>query len=230
MTKIEKTEIKIECEQPLNFSDVAGIRGFFGNLYAQRPEFHGHRGSGFVYKHPLIQYKVIDSKGVIIGLKAGAYLLKAVSKLKYLELHYKKHTILKQNIYNSLIPFGLTEDMICYDFMTPWIGLNEKNYQIYIKLQKKTESVNTLLERILIGNFLSMSKALDYVVKGKIKTKVRLEENGFVEAKQGIKLLTFRGEFKTNFLIPDFWGVGKFSSRGYGVVMHNNEGDFSWQK
>jgi len=225
MTKIEKTEIWMECEQPFTLPDVAAVRGFLGNLYCQRPEFHGHKGSGFVYKHPLIQYKVIDAKGVIIGLKEGAYLLKAIPKLKILELHYKKYTILKQDIHNNMVPFGLTEDMIRYDFMTPWIGLNEKNYQIYIKLQKKTESVNTLLERILIGNFLSMSKALGYVVKGNIRAKVRLEENGFVEAKQGIKLLAFKGEFKTNFFIPDFWGVGKFSSRGYGIVRRNSEGD-----
>ncbi len=42
--KIEKTETWITCESALEFSDGKTIRGFFGNLYKNRTEFHGHKG------------------------------------------------------------------------------------------------------------------------------------------------------------------------------------------
>lgn len=42
--KIEKTEIWITCESALQLDDGRAIRGFFGTLYRNRPEFHWHRG------------------------------------------------------------------------------------------------------------------------------------------------------------------------------------------
>jgi len=42
--KIEKTEIWITTEKPLQLSDGRTVRGFFGNLYRNRQEFHGHKG------------------------------------------------------------------------------------------------------------------------------------------------------------------------------------------
>lgn len=41
--KIEKTEVWITCERPLE-GDGTAVRGFFGNMFRNRPEFHGHRG------------------------------------------------------------------------------------------------------------------------------------------------------------------------------------------
>lgn len=32
MMKVEKTEVWIECKQPLKFSDTTGVRGFFGKF------------------------------------------------------------------------------------------------------------------------------------------------------------------------------------------------------
>jgi hypothetical protein len=46
--KIEKTEIWITCEKPLE-GDGRAVRGFFGNLYRNRPEFHGHLGEMVTY-------------------------------------------------------------------------------------------------------------------------------------------------------------------------------------
>lgn len=41
MVKIEKTEVWITTESLLQLSDGKAIRGFFGNMYRDRPEFHG---------------------------------------------------------------------------------------------------------------------------------------------------------------------------------------------
>lgn len=215
--EVEKTEIWITCERPIE-ADGTAVRGFFGNRYRQRPEFHGHREDELVYKHPLIQYKVFGGTPLVVGLKEGAYLLKALPMLEHLEIYRRKYSIIKQNAVSDTISFGLSDNMIRYSFFTPWIGLNEENYEKYVKLKGKLTDIKALLNRILAGNLLSMSKSVGYVVKGRICVNSTLEESGIVEVKNGVGLTAFSGEFETNFLIPNFWGIGKFSSRGYGTV------------
>ena len=150
---VEKTEIWITCKKPLE-GDGRAVRGFFGNLYRNRPEFHGHLGDKLIYKHPLIQYKVFRGSALVVGLKEGAYLLKAVPDLEYLEIYYQRHPIIKQNNSSVIVPFSLTESMVCYTFVTPWIGLNEENYQRYLELKGRGENTRILLDRILVGNIL----------------------------------------------------------------------------
>ncbi|MEP9411415.1 MAG: hypothetical protein HRF42_08430 [Candidatus Brocadia sp.] len=224
---IEKTEIWITCEKTIN-GDGTAVRGFFGNMYRNRPEFHGHMGDELIYKHPLIQYKVFGGSVLIVGLKEGAYLLKAIPKLEYLEIYFQKYPIVKQTTCNDVVPFGLVENMHRYSFATTWIGLNEENYKGYLALRKKPKDAHALLERILVGNILSMSKSVGYVVKDKVQIKAKLEENEAIEVKDDVELMAFHGEFETNFMIPDFWGIGKFSSRGYGTVRRNNGGKIQW--
>jgi len=219
--KIEKTEIWLTCEKPLEGNGRA-VRGFFGNLYGNRPEFHGHLGDRLIYKQPLIQYKVFGGSALVIGLKEGAYLLKAMPKIEHLELYYQRHPVIKQNTVNVAAPFGLTDDMIAYTFLTPWIGLNKENYQLYLQLRQRGADTHNFLNKILIGNILSMCKALSYTANDTIRIRSKLKEDVTVEVKEDIELITFKGEFETNFLIPDFWGIGAKVSLGYGTVKRKN--------
>jgi len=219
---LEKTEIWITTKNHLELSDGRAIRGFFGNLYKNRPEFHGHRGDKLVYKHPLIQYKVLGGSALVVGLKEGAYLLKAIPRIEFLEIYFQKYFISKQDTTTNVFDFGLTEGMCRYSFVTPWFGLNEENYDKYLWFKKSLTEAKAMLNKILVGNLLSMSKSLGYVVKDRIRVISHLEEGQTIEAKEGVKLITFKGEFEANFVIPDLWGIGKFSSRGFGTIKSNN--------
>ena len=217
--KIEKTELWITCEWPLEFPDGKTLRGFFGNLYRNRPEFHQHNGNQLIYRHPLIQYNIIKKSALIVGLKEGSYLLKAVPKLSHLELYHQNYAVSKQRLCTAAISFGLTSNTIHYRFATPWIGLNERNYAKYLRIKHKKDLVNDLLRRILIGNIISMCKAVRYVAESKIEAVLDLKESGKIEIKQGVEMIAFEGKFEVNFEIPDFWGIGKSSARGYGTVI-----------
>lgn len=220
--EIEKTEMWITCEKVLQFSDGRTMRGFFGNLYRNRPEFHGHLGDRLLYKHPLIQYKVFGGSALVIGLKEGAYLLKAVPDLEYLEVYHQRYSVIKQNTSNTSVSFGLTEDMVGYTFVTPWIGLNEKNYHLYLELKERGKDTDALLDKILVGNILSMCKSVGYIANKTVLVKSNLAETQGVEIKKDVQLTAFTGEFETNFLIPDFWGIGGKVSLGYGTVKRKN--------
>jgi len=217
--KIEKTELWITCEEPLEFPDGKALRGFFGNLYRNRPEFHHHNGNQLIYRHPLIQYNIIKKSALIVGLKEGSYLLKAVPKLSHLELYHQNYTVSKQRLCTTAISFGFTSSIIHYRFATPWVGLNDENYVKYLRVKHNRELVNDLLRRILIGNIISMCKAVRYVAESKIEAVLDIEESRKVKIKQGVEMIAFEGKFEVNFKIPDFWGVGKSSARGYGTVI-----------
>ena len=62
-----------------------------------------------------------------------------------------------------------------------------------------------------------MSKSLGFIVEQEIK----LKSINFREKKvflKGNPMLGFLGTFSVNFEIPDYWGIGKSVSRGFGTV------------
>ncbi|MCP4346275.1 MAG: CRISPR-associated endonuclease Cas6 [Desulfobacterales bacterium] len=97
------------------------------------------------------------------------------------------------------------------------MGLNQKNYVKYCKAKDEDER-DHMLKKALIGNTLSMSKYLDcWLAKDqKIKAEVQVKERE-VNLK-GKSLIGFKGIFKCNFVIPDYLGLGKSVSRGFGTV------------
>ncbi|MFU8767763.1 MAG: CRISPR-associated endonuclease Cas6, partial [Candidatus Methanoperedens sp.] len=72
------------------------------------------------------------------------------------------------------------------------------------------------LRKTLIGNILSMSKSFNYQVPDTIKcdVQVNIRKNRLKET----NMMSFVGVFSTNFLIPDYLGIGKSVSRGFGAV------------
>jgi hypothetical protein len=107
--------------------------------------------------------------------------------------------------------------MFTYEFIAPWIGLNQSNYQKYVGVKThmgKTE----ILKRALIGNILSMSKYLDYWLAQDQKVSADLQVRERVVNLKAKPMIGFTGIFKTNFIIPDYLGIGKSVSRGFGTV------------
>jgi len=222
LAKIEKTEVWLTFGESLS-GDGRAIRGFFGNLYWNRPEFHSHLGNKLIYRHPLIQYKVIDGSALIVGLKEGAYLLKALPKFDYIEVHYRKLKVINQITIDSVITFGAEEQTFQYSFITPWIGLNKENYENYLRLKRNSQILLPMLNRIIQANILSMCKSLGYTVGKEIRVQADLKELRPVEIKENIKLVAFAGNFMVNFVLPDFWGIGSKVSFGYGTIKQRSE-------
>ena len=74
-----------------------------------------------------------------------------------------------------------------------------------------------MLERILVGNIISMSKGLGYTVPGQIEANI-FDLRKIHTKLKGTHMLAFLGTFSVNFEIPDYWGIGKSVSRGFGTV------------
>jgi len=96
------------------------------------------------------------------------------------------------------------------------LALNEKNYAKYLKLKIWKEK-KEFLAKILIGNIISMSKSLDYTVPAPIKADMQNIREVKTSLK-GLPMIGFLGNFSVNFEIPDYFGLGKSVSRGFGTI------------
>jgi hypothetical protein len=76
-----------------------------------------------------------------------------------------------------------------------------------------------LLERVVIGNLLSLSKAIDLHVSERLHAEVDLHPCGLQVLKPGVELLGFGGSIRINFRLPLRWGIGKSSARGFGTLI-----------
>ena len=117
--------------------------------------------------------------------------------------------------------FGLCGQYHRYRFISPWMALNQENYREYQELDTYQRSQR--LKSILKNNLKTLSKGFDYWIPEIDKLNV----DGWFKPKSvnfhNQVMHCFTGEFTTNFIIPDYLGLGKQSARGFGVVLMNKE-------
>lgn len=213
--KINTAYLVLKTDKPLTCSS-SKLRGFMGNQFRDHYLLHNHfGGENLIYSYPLIQYQVIEGQATILGIEAGADTLKKISSdLNYLNLD-KRYDIEEKVIYEKSYNVQPTTEEYHYKFVTPWLGLNTQNFQRYLKLSDWKEK-KIFLNKILVGNILSMSKGLGIIVNKRLHISSHLDETK-VEYK-GVLMKAFTGEFKVHYRIPDFFGFGKGVSQGFGTV------------
>jgi len=195
------------------------LRGFFANMFGEYTLIHQHlHDNEFLYKAPLIQYKIFNGKPVVLGINEGADVLQKIHEdIAYLRIGRAEYQIREKNITLKTDYFGTSGSYHSYSFLIPWLALNEKNYDKYQRLGTWAKK-NEMLESILIGNIISMSKSLGYTVPEPIKANMGQMKEVHTKLK-GTPMLGFFGSFSVNFEIPDYWGIGKSVSRGFGTVV-----------
>jgi len=196
-------------------SNVSRIRGFIGNEFKEYNVLHNHYGKNFVFTYPRVQFKQFNDSILILGINEGGEVLKKISSdLNYLELD-KKYKITEKIIHESIFNIQPTPDEKHYKFVTPWIALNTHNYQKFKKMNN-WRNKKILLNKILVGNILSLSKGLGIIVNKKLHAKSFLNEEYTIY--KSVRMNSFNGEFKIHYDLPDYMGIGKGVSHGFGCV------------
>ncbi len=205
--------------------DIPKLRGFFAEKYAKFDLIHNHLQDNqkrIRYAYPVIQFKIIDSHPALIAIGDGIPVLKEVfMDVDYLEIGQEFRVINEKSIKLEAVRFGQVDSPKHYRFILPWMALKQENYNQYRQL--KWNEKRPFLEKILLGNLKSISHGFGYWIQDFESLYVESNLKPVSRNFKNIRMTCFEGEFTTNFIIPDYLGLGKQTARGFGtVVMHNN--------
>ena len=213
--------LSITFENELRFSEIKAFRGAVIEFTRRTSSlFHNHQGEeGYLYRYPLIQYKPVHKKAAIICLNEGAddihFLLR--EKEITLDIYSDKRLFTIADIHQHYAPFQTWDRSFSY-YLNRWLPLNQHNYPNYKSMDNPLEQMQ-FLERILRNNFISLAKGIGWQVEREIF--IRIDEvisQQWLPYKDKQKLLAFNLRFQSNVSLPDFIGIGKGSSIGFGVV------------
>ena len=186
-----------------------------------RAEFHQHDGDRVIYHHPLVRYDVSTGEAAVAGLAEGALLLRSLPAFDAFALGGEEHRVLDRRVESKRVEIGPTRDPIIYTFRAPYLALNQENHRVWAGSGAPGQVA--LLGRVIVGNLLSLSKAIGLHVEERLRAEVHLEPDGWHDLKPGVRLLGFRGTIRVNYRIPDLWGIGKSSARGFGTLSRERE-------
>lgn len=201
--------------------DAHKLRGYFGNLFREHsPLLHNHLEDGRLrYAYPLVQYKVVERTPMLVGLGEGAKLLAELFfQMKAIKIDDREYPVFERDIVFKNTAVGVGEGLTDYRFGTLWLPLNQEGYPEYRNMAP--EERRGFLGRILTGHILSFFKGAGLFLPPEVRVlaTVRPEEPVLTRYKD-TQLMGFPGSFTTNAVLPDFIGLGKAVSRGFGTIL-----------
>lgn len=213
------TEYRLRLERPLRQSETPQLRGFFGRRFEDAVLLHHHCPDGsLLYRYPRVQFKVLGTTALLLGLAEGAPLLEQLwTRVDRATLATDSLIVLEARIARRTALLASCEAPLEYRFATPWLALSQKNHRLYSNASDGVERTR-LLERILVGNVLSIAKSFGY----QIEEHLEADCTGLRPIRTALKrtpMVGFRGHFRINFNLPSLAGCGKSVSRGFGTVV-----------
>lgn len=212
----------IKFKNEISFHEIPLFRGAIINLLGQEGEvlYHNHANeTSFRYSYPLIQYKRIHKKAAIFCIGEGVEVIGQLLEAQNCSLMLGERQL--QLEIDAVCPkrnLLQTWDSTFRYRIHNWLPFNSDNYQRYKDLDDIC-SKTFFLEQILIGNLLSFAKGLNIYIEKEIICKLlTLKDFRLIKAK-GVKMMAFDAEFKANISLPDYIGIGKHASLGFGTVV-----------
>lgn len=211
--------LKISFNNSISFRDIRYFRGaIIAATEGNDVLFHNHLNNGFRYSYPLIQYKRIKDKAAIICIGEGTDAIGEFLNQGNIDL----------NLHNNIIHLELDEIKADSILLQEWkdsfeysirkyIPLNQINYERYISTESILEKY-AIIEQCLVGNILSFAKCMGVFFESKIEAKITEIENPRGYTYKGIEMLGFDLSFQTNVSLPNFIGLGRGVSVGYGMI------------
>ena len=211
-------ELKTE-ELPLFRGAVVDLVGEDGNIL-----YHNHVSDDKLrYSYPFIQYKRINGKAAIVCVKEGVEEIGRLFAMGEINVRIGNRleclTVEKLNAHKSIVQVWDSE--FAYH-IRKWLPLNGENYEKYMQTESLAEKY-AMLESLLVGNMLSFAKGVGIRFEKQVVCKITSIDDPHIVTYKGVKMMSFDAEFKSNVSIPDYVGLGKGVSLGFGTVVRKYE-------
>ena len=168
------------------------------------------------YLYPRVQVKILNEQIYLIGINEGFdSVMSLYEKLESLDFGNITFDIKDCDIESVDNQFTPSEKLLHYRFITPWVALNHMTGGKYKFLtnQEKPSYLNKLLGQ----NIIFLAREVGITLDQDILTKVKVSSL-FPESVDDNKWGAFMGEFKTNFVLPSYIGIGNGITRGFGTI------------
>ncbi len=213
--------LRVEFDGDIRPHEIPAFRGaLVEKVGKERDVFHNHKKpNGFIYRYPLVQYKSIRRQASLLCIDFGVEEIHHFFQNKdwSLEISGRK---LNMNISRlDMKQYNLQAwDKLFHYNIRNWIALSQDSYRDYQAFENLANRIR-FLETKLVGNILSFAKGVDWHVDKKIEAHIKdLHDPRWVNLK-GKKVLGFNLDFSSNVFLPNFIGLGKSVSLGYGTVV-----------
>ncbi|MBS1736758.1 MAG: hypothetical protein JSS98_09195 [Bacteroidetes bacterium] len=206
-------------DSPISRSMVSSFRGaVIARVGLENKMFHNHDEDKLVYKYPLIQYKVINKKASLYCIGNGVDEIHNFFGLGNwdIQLQDQKVKLKIDRLDLNTITLNVWEKSFQYT-LYDWLALNAENYKKYQAIAGLAEKIQ-LLERLLTGNILSFAKGIGWHIEKPIKVQIEKISGEKMIKYKGVPLMAFDVAFSSNVFLPNYLGLGKSASHGFGVV------------
>ena len=201
----------------------SSVRQYFADNFPH-PLFHNHNPDGksiYRSKGSPFQFKVINNEVFILALNEGVDFAKSFQWPDEINMPLGHTGIIvglklcsktsKQANFKQI-------EFRCYRNISPYIALNQDKYKAYSTLSE-CERRNAV-EKGLVDHILTSAKWCEVTVSHQIQaTLIQKKEGNPLKIKDELFFTPFDVMFECNTEIPDYIGIGKFVSRGYGTMV-----------
>lgn len=218
--------LQITFDQPFQAYHIPKLRGaIIEKTQRQSDLFHNHLDeNGYIYRYPLIQYKIKDRRPCLVCLKEATE-----------DIHFLlKERDFNFNIQGKEYKMEIDEVLLKYENIQTWdrtfrynihnyIALNQDNYRLWQSKESLLERI-ALLESLLRKHLEIFANEIGVQQPQELTCRiVDLKGEKHIEYKK-IFHLCFSLNFETNLHIPNYVGIGKGVSVGFGIVKRIGDG------
>jgi Cas6b C-terminal domain/Cas6b N-terminal domain len=216
--------LRVEFDEQISAYEVPQFRGaLIAKVGRENVLFHNHLDDKqYQYGYPLIQYKTVFQRPTLVCLQKGIdemhhffsqpewtlQLHDKALQMKIAKLDMQEYTM---NVWDKWFHYHIHN----------WLALDETSYHAYKQHDDEVSRIRTL-ESKLCGNIISFAKGIQWQLPEKdirpLECRITSPIIPQILKVKGVSLMGFSLDFKTNAFLPPHIGLGKSSSRGYGVV------------
>ncbi len=219
--------LKVVFKLPIDPWDIPAFRGAIINKIGDDAHvlFHQHIDNGYYHKYPLIQYKCFGKEhhAGIICLNEGTEQIHQLFANSPWNINFKGETVKLQIKQLDLREYTLclTDQPILYNIYN-WLPFSQENYQLYKTKESLVEQIQ-FLEQMLTGHLLGFATRMEWQLERRFQLHItKILRSGSINDRDTTRL-SFSVQFKTNLWLPNFIGLGKLSSKGYGVLKQSRK-------
>jgi hypothetical protein len=222
LAKIPYASVELRWHQPLAGAApvrTRQLRGAIAHAFPDDNRFHQHDAEGKpLYRYPHIHYRWKGGYGIVAGWITGAETLMNVPWLELpLTIGEDKVQVMDAIISTQYAQFGISDDLRYYQFVSPTLIFNKKNYEKYKGLDSEMAKQYEL-DRLLVAQLLSPMRGLGVNFEVQLYAAFTHIKTTQCQLK-GQTMLGIQGDFVSNALLPSGLGIGHAVSHGYGWIV-----------